>query len=143
MAYYDSDGNLAFNKDYFDVNKMNSAYDHCVETGFHPSRGNKTGIEATMSHELGHRLTDEIAKNQGLKGWQIDKVSNDIVRQASRNAGYGNATRKFISQISGYAKKGGNAEAVAEAFADVYCNGSKAKGESKAIVDILNSYLKK
>ena len=35
------------------------------------------------------------------------------------------------------------AEALAEAFADVYCNGSKASKESKAIVDVMNSYLKK
>lgn len=141
MAYYDAEGNLAINKSYFDPKKMDSAYDKCVESGFHPSRGNKTGIEATTAHEMGHRLTDEIGKKTGLGSWQLDKVSTNIVKQASKNAGYGNATRKFISKISGYASHS-HAEALAEAFSDVYCNGSKAKKESKAIVDIMDSYFK-
>ena len=142
MAYYDSNGNLAVNKNYFDAKTMNSAYDKCVESGFHPSRGNKSGMEAVVSHELGHRLTDEVAKRQGLKGYQLDKVADDIVKEASKKAGYGNAVVKFSGKISGYAKQS-NAEAVAEAFADVYCNGKKARKESHAIVDVLNSYLKK
>lgn len=33
-------------------------------------------------------------------------------------------------------------DAIAEAFADVFCNGNKATSESKAIVDVLNNYLK-
>lgn len=139
LAYYDAGGNLAYNKDYFDAKKMNDAYDSDVRQGFHPSRGNKTGIEAVVAHEMGHALTDEIAKRKGYGAWQLDRASNDIVKQASKNAGYGNKTRKFISKISGYASTS-NAEALAEAFADVYCNGSKAKKESSAIVNIMKSY---
>lgn len=47
----------------------------------------------------------------------------------------------MASKISGYATHS-NAEAVAEAIADVYCNGKKAKSESKAIVNVMNKYLK-
>ena len=91
---------------------------------------------------MGHALTDEIAKRKGYGSWQLDRASDDIVKQASKNAGYGNKTRKFISKISGYGSSS-NAEALAEAFADVYCNGSKAGKESKAIVDLMNSYFNK
>lgn len=139
MAYYDNSGNLAINKSYFDAAKMDAAYDGCVREGFHPSRGNKTGIEAVTAHEMGHRLTDAIGEKTGRGKWAIDAVSNDVVKQAARNAGYGRNTRQFISKISGYAKSS-NAEALAEAFADVYCNGARASRESRAIVDIMNSY---
>jgi len=43
--------------------------------------------------------------------------------------------------VSGYAEEN-NAECVAEAFADVFCNGKKAKAESRAIVSVLEKYLK-
>lgn len=45
-------------------------------------------------------------------------------------------------QISGYATYN-NKEAIAEAVADVYCNGAKAHKESKAIVGIIKKYLGK
>lgn len=141
VAYYDAGGNLAYNTNFFDAQKANSAYDMDVKAGFHPSRGNKTGIEAVVAHEMGHALTDEIAKRKGYGNWQLDRASTDIVKQASKNAGYGNSTRKFISKISGYGATS-HAEALAEAFADVYCNGSKAGKESKAVVDLMNSYFK-
>lgn len=48
---------------------------------------------------------------------------------------------KMASKISGYAKHSPR-EAIAEAFADFYCNGSKAKNESQAIVNVMNKYLK-
>lgn len=117
---------------------MNKAYDQCVDAGFHPPRGNKTGIEAVAAHEMGHRLTDAIGEKTGLGSWQIDRVSNDIVKSAAKKAGY-KSTKEFTAKISGYAKQN-HAEAVAEAFADVYCNGSKAKRESKAVVDAMNKY---
>ena len=90
---------------------------------------------------MGHALTDEIAKKKGYGNWQLDRASADIVKQASKNAGYGSATRKFISKISCYASTS-NAEALAEASADVYCNGKKAKKGSTAIVDIMSSFFK-
>lgn len=141
MAYYDAGGNLAINKNFFDAQKMNGAYDENVKSGFHPSRGNKTGIEAVASHEMGHALTDEIGKKMGLGSWQLDEVADRVIKQASKNAGYKSAY-KLASKISGYATDS-KAEALAEAFADVFCNGKKANKESHAIVDVMNSYLKK
>lgn len=139
MGYYDAGGNLAINMSYFDTAKMNTAYDMCVESGFHPSRGNKSGLEAVTAHEMGHRL-NHIA---GGNSWDnLDKTAYDIVKQASKNAGYKNKTKQFTSKISGYAKQS-YAEAVAEAFADVYCNGNKASKESRAVVSELNKYFNK
>lgn len=139
MAYYDQGDNLAINKNYFNSARMNKAYDKCVKSGFHPSRGNKTGIEAVTAHEMGHKLTNEVAKKQNLGSWELDKAANGIVKQAAKETGYGNSTRKFAAKISGYGKQS-HAEAVAEAFSDVYCNGSKASKESKAVVKVLNGY---
>jgi hypothetical protein len=47
----------------------------------------------------------------------------------------------MASKISGYAKENAR-ECIAEAFADVYCNGGRAKKESQSIVDVMNKYLK-
>lgn len=138
MAYYDNKGNLAINKNYFDAQKMDQAYDACVDAGFHPSRGNKTGLEAVTAHELGHRLTDVIGEKMGYGSWAIDKVADDIVTRAAKRSGH-KSIESFRSKISGYGS-GDNAEAIAEAFADVYCNGSKAGKESKAVVRMMNNY---
>ncbi len=139
MAYYDAGGNLAVNKNFFDSKKMDKAYDRCVESGFHPSRGNKSGLEAVASHELGHRLTEEVGRKMGLGDWQLDKASNSIVKDAKKKLGL-KTTSDVRKKVSGYAKES-NAEAVAEAFADVYCNGKKASKASQAIVDSLKKYL--
>ena len=130
MAYYDSDGNLAINKSYFDSKKMDAAYDMCVKSGYHPDRGNKSGLEATAAHEMGHRLTDT--------GKGIDATSRDIVQKAAKKLKYKNSAN-MAAKISGYAKHS-YAECVAEAFADVYCNGKNAKKESRAVVSELNKY---
>ena len=141
LGYYDG-SNLAINQNYLNVDKMNKTYDASVESGYHPSRGNKSGLEAVTSHEMGHKLTDEIGKKMGLGSWKLEEASDRVLKEASKKAGYKNATYKLASKVSGYAKSS-KAEALAEAFADVYCNGSKASKESKAIVDVMNSYLKK
>jgi hypothetical protein len=138
MAYYDNKGNLAVNENYFDSKKMNDAYDACVKSGFHPSRGNKTGLEAVSAHELGHALSEEVGRKLGYGDWQLDKASNKIIAEAKKQGGFGSVD-SMRKAISGYAKKN-NAEAIAEAFSDVYCNGNKAKKASKAVVDVLNSY---
>lgn len=141
MAYYDGAGNLAINRTYFDAAKMDEAYDMCVENGFHPSRGNKTGLEATTAHELGHRLTDVAGEKAGDGKWAIDKTSNSIVSEAKTRLG-ANSVEDVRSAISGYAEQS-NAEAIAEAFSDVYCNGNKASRESQTVVNILNEYLRR
>ena len=139
LAYYDADGNLAVNKAYFDNDKMNEAMDKSYESGYHPSRGNKTGLEAVVAHEMGHRLADVIGERTGKGQWAIDQVSTEIVTNAARASGHKGGLEAFRSQISGYGKSN-NAEAVAEAFADVYCNGGNASNASKAIVNELNKY---
>ena len=141
MAYYDFEGNLAINESYFDAATMSQAYDACVASGFHPGRGNKTGLEAVTAHELGHRLTDVAGEKLGDGKWALDKTSNSIIAEAKSRLG-ANSVDGVRSKISGYAKSS-NAEAVAEAFADVYCNGSKASKESQTVVNILSEYLRR
>lgn len=141
MAYYDNEGNLAINQRYFDSAKMDAAYDRCVSSGWHPSRGTKTGLEATAAHEMGHRLTDVAGQKAGNGEWALDKTSNQIIAQAKQRLG-----AKSVGDVrkgtSGYGKSN-NAEAIAEAFSDVYCNGNRASRESRAIVGVLEEFLRR
>ena len=139
LAYYDGDG-IAINAKYLNSKKMNDAYQRCVESGFHPKSGSKTGMEAVVSHELGHALTDAVGAKMGIKGG-IDASSKAIVNEARKQTKHRGVVQ-MASKISGYAKQS-NAEAIAEAVADVYCNGKKARSESRAIVNVMNKYLKK
>lgn len=139
IAYYDSEGNLAFNKKYFDNSSIEAAYKRCVDSKFHPSQGNKTAVEAVAAHEMGHKLTDMAAFRAGYGTWALDRVANDIVRDAAR--GLNMRESAVVGVVSGYAKHN-HAEAVAEAFADVYCNGSNAARESRAIVSELERRLR-
>lgn len=138
MAFYDGDG-IAINEKYFKSGAMDNAYKACVESGFHPSNGNKTAMQAVVAHELGHSLTDVVGAKMGTGG-NIDTFAKSIVNEAMASKKRTNA-EKFAGKISGYAKQS-YAEAVAEAVSDVYCNGKKARSESRAIVDVMNKYLK-
>lgn len=140
LAYYDG-SNIAFNQSYLKGGQMESAYDACVKSGFHPSKGNKTALQAVAAHELGHGLTDAVAAKMGLTGInKIDKAATNIVNEARKTTKHRGVVQ-MASKISKYATYS-NAEAVAEAFSDVYCNGKKARSESRAIVDVVNKYLK-
>ena len=136
MAYYDGDG-IAINSEYLDSKTMNEAYKRCVESGFHPSSGSKSGLEAVVSHELGHALNDMIGAKMGT---DIDGSAKKIFNEAMNGSKRTNA-QNFAGKISGYAKYS-YAEAVAEAISDCYCNGKKAKSESKAIKKVVDKYLK-
>ena len=141
IAYYDSAGNIAVNEAYFNKKGIESAYKSCVDSGFHPSNGNKTAMEAVMYHELGHALTDAVSVKMGNNKWtDFDKTATQIVKEARKQTKHKGVVQ-MASKISGYAKQS-NAEAIAEAFSDVKCNGKKAKSESKAIVNVINKYLK-
>lgn len=141
LAYYDAADNIAINEKYFNSKTMDAAYAACVQSGYHPSNGNKTALQAVVAHELGHKLTEQVGAKLGQAGFgNIDKTSRTIVSKASKAAGH-KSTATFSSKISGYAKSS-NAECIAEAFSDVFCNGTKAKKESRAVVDVINSYLK-
>lgn len=136
MAYYDNAGNLAVNESYFNSDKMNSAYDKCVKSGFHPSRGDKTGLEAVVAHEMGHRLNHALAGDD----WErMNRIAGDICKKAKKQLGY-SRVGDLMSKVSKYAKEN-YAETIAEAFADVYCNGKKAGRESTTIVNELNRRL--
>ena len=138
MGYYDqASGNVGLSKAYFDAIKIDGSYDDCVRTRFHPPRGNKTGTEAVISHEMGHALTGKIAQKMGVS---FEKASRTIVQEAKRSDGYRGRASDWAARISRYALKN-ESEAIAEAFADVYCNGNRAKRESRAIVDVLNKYV--
>lgn len=140
IAYYDG-ANIAVNESYFNKKGIESAYKSCVDSGFHPSNGNKTAMEAVVAHELGHKLTDAVGAKMGNKEWlDFDKTATKIVNEARKQTKHKGVVQ-MASKISGYAKHS-NAEAIAEAFSDVYCNGKKAKSESRAIVDVMNKYLK-
>lgn len=136
LAYYDG-ANIAFNESFFNKAKMEASYDACVKNGFHPSKGNKTALEAVASHELGHALTDKIATKMGV--YSLSDAATRVVNEARKQTKHRGVV-KMASKISGYATQS-NAEALAEAFADVYCNGKKARSESRAIVNVMKKYL--
>lgn len=129
-----SDGQLALNKNYADMGKANSVVDSAAASGFHPSRGNRSGVEAVAIHEAGHALTDAIAQKTGAAG--LHAVSENVVKSAYKNSGAKGGVKAFASSISGYAKTN-YAECVAEAVTDWYCNGNKASSASKAIMSEL------
>lgn len=132
-----SDGTLALNKNYTDVQKMNNVYDKAVESGYHPSRGIKTGVEAVTYHEMGHALTDSIASKMGVDN--LDKASERVVNDAYKATKGRGGTKAWAGKISGYAKES-YAECVAEAVADYYCNGRNASANSRAIMSELRKY---
>ena len=141
MAYYDSEDNIAINESYFNSKKMDKAYAECVKSGFHPSNGNKTGLQAVVAHELGHKLTNDVSVKLGNSGWTKYKDTAKLICEEARKKTGHKGVIKMAEKISGYAKYS-NSECIAEAFSDVFCNGKKAHKESLAIVDVINSYLK-
>ena len=137
MAYYDG-SNIAVNQTYFNKAVMERAYAKCVDQGFHPSQGNKTALQAVASHELGHALTDAVGAKMGaIKG----DTATAILKEAKSQGKFKGTLADMAGKISGYAKFNAR-ECIAEAFADVYCNGSKAHKESQSIVGVMNKYLK-
>ena len=139
MAYYDG-SNIAFNETYFDKAKMETAYARCVKDGFHPSQGNKTALQAVASHEIGHALTDKAIAKMGSKLGKQDGAEA-ILKEAQKSIGHKGKLASMAGKISGYAKESAR-ECIAEAVADVYCNGKNAHKESQAIVNVMNKYLK-
>lgn len=140
LAYYDGD-NVAFNQAYLKSGVMDKAYAECVKSGYHPPNGDKTPLQAVAAHELGHGLTDAVAVKMGITGARkIDTAATRIVTEARKSTNHRGVVQ-MASKISRYATSS-NAEAVAEAVADVYCNGKNARSESHAIVNVINKYMK-
>ena len=130
--------NISINNAWFN-DKIDLAYKEAVAMGFHPHMGNKTGVQAVMAHEFGHNLTYIAGQNMGIATNTLHSAADRIVNEAralTKDKGVVIMARK----ISEYATTT-NAEAVAEAVADVYCNGGRAKNASQTIVHVLKKYL--
>lgn len=84
------------------------------------------------SHEIGHRLGEVAAKKAGIS-------EKEIVARAGSKIGI--KTENMAGHISGYARSN-YGETIAEASADVFCNGKKASRASKAIMNEVKSILK-
>ena len=139
LAYWTLDNEIAVNEKYFNDN-IEKAYANSVKNGFHPSNGNKTALQAVVAHEIGHGLTDKVAVAMGIKDMNaIDVASKRIMEEARQITG-AKGVRVMAQNISGYATKS-NAEAVAEAMSDYYCNGQNAKPESIAIRNVVAKYI--
>lgn len=145
LGYYRRDDNIvALSDKYMDRKKMNTTYDAGVKDGFHPSRGDKSGVEAVMAHEYGHAIQDKVARKMGMS---MEDSAAEIVKNARKNLKGNDGkplhsnTKQMASAISGYANYNYK-ETIAEAFADVYCNGRNgAKRESMAIVTTMEGYM--
>lgn len=133
--YSPADKSVSMNQYYTDIDRMNAAYDN--SGSYHPGRGNKTAVEAVSYHEMGHALTDHVGAKLGATG--IDDAAKRIVDNAYNNSGGKGGTKAWANKISGYAAES-NAECIAEAVCDWYCNGSKANAASKAIMTELKRY---
>lgn len=145
MAFWTENGELGINKHFGNIDRMAKAYENSVNSGYHPSNGNKTAEQAVIAHELGHSLTTLAQQKTGAKNFddvakRIMKDSQKILNKQAGKRKY-QGTNKIANAISGYAKES-NAECIAEATADVYCNGRKAKSESKAVVQALKKLIK-
>lgn len=138
LGYYSpTEKSVSLNDNYTDIGKMNAVYDASVKQGYHPGRGSKNGTEAVTLHEMGHALTDHVGKKMGAK--DIDDAAKRIVDNAYKSSGGKGGTKAWAGKISKYAQEN-NAECVAEAVADWYCNGSKASSASKAIMKELKNW---
>lgn len=123
---------LYMNEKYVKNANLTAAMKNAEKSGFHPKLGGKTGAEAVASHEIGHRLGEVAASKAGIS-------EKEIVARAAKKVGI--KTENMAGHISGYARSN-YGETIAEASADVYCNGAKASKASKAIVNELKSILK-
>ena len=123
---------LYMNEKYVKNKNLTEAMKASEKSGFHPSIGNKTGAEAVASHEIGHRLGEVAAKKAGIS-------EQEIVARAAKKVGI--KTENMAGHISQYARSN-YSETIAEASADVFCNGNKANRVSKAIMSEVKSILK-
>ena len=119
---------VGLNQNYTNVDKMNKTYDSAGD--HHPSRGNKNAVEAVTAHEMGHAVTGMLAEKMGIS--DFDTAAKKIVDGAYKRSKGKGGTKAWAKKISGYTTEN-NAECIAEAISDVYCNGSKAAKESRAI----------
>ena len=123
---------LYMNEKHIKNNYLTKAMLQAAKDGFHPSIGKKTGAEAVAAHEIGHRLGEVAANKAGIS-------QEDIVARAAKKIGI--KTENMAGYISKYARSNYH-ETIAEAYADVFCNGKNATKVSKAIVKEVKSIIK-
>ena len=133
------DGELiTFNSEYYTAKKdFADAVERCVKSGWwvkNASAGSIGAHEAT--HALEGILIELSGKKRGTRDWtrawnnctearSILHEACDNLRKLPQYAQTDNM--EMIKAISGYAYKGGASETMAEAFADVYANGTNAQ----------------
>lgn len=128
-----SDGYTVYMSDKFvKNNNLTKVMKDAEKSGFHPKIGKKTGAEAVTAHELGHFLAE-----QAMKKSKLDE--RQIVERASKKVGI--KVNNMAGTISQYARYN-YAETIAEASADVFCNGRRASKASKAIMAEVKRILK-
>ena len=130
LAFCDMASGVTMNQKYWNDDVMNQVFDIDVKNGNHPTRGKKTALQATMAHEMGHVMNHRLAEFQKV---DYNKVANDIVEDSRKLIKTTRGVVQMAYKISNYASKN-TKETIAEAYADYYCNGKKAKKESRAIV---------
>lgn len=123
---------LIMNEKYVKNANLTKAMKSGAADGFHPKIGNKTGAEAVAAHEIGHRLGEVAAKRAGIS-------EREIVARAGKSVNI--KTENMAGHISKYAKTN-YGETIAEASADVFCNGKKASKASRAIMAEVKKILK-
>lgn len=126
------DDTLYMNRQYVKNAYLTQAMQASAKSGFHPGLGSRTGAEAVASHEIGHRLGEVAARKAGIS-------ERDIVARAAKRAGI--KTENMAGHISGYARMN-YGETIAEASADVYCNGRNASKASRAIMAEIKKILR-
>lgn len=128
-----SDGYTVYMSRAYAKNKnMTQAMKDAEKSGFHPKIGKKTGAEAVTAHELGHYLAEQAMRKSKL-------TERQIVERASKKLGV--KVNNVAGLISGYARTN-YAETIAEASADVYANGRRAKKASKAVMAEIKAILR-
>ena len=94
----------------------------------------------SISLTTGKNLT-LVNLKMGIAGQHnLNFVATQIVKEAVKNTRHRGVVQ-MAAKISQYATAS-NAEAVGETFADVYANKGRAKRDSKAIVGVIDKYLK-
>ena len=116
---------------------MNNTYKF-ADTSFHPKG---MSAKASAIHEMGHIVNYWIAQKESSI-LNYESIARDIVEKAARAAGYKNfssydlrAIRKTISEYADMSYK--YTETIAESFADVFVNRSRAQNLSKQIYKLV------
>jgi len=116
---------------------MNNTYKF-ADTSFHPKG---MSAKASAIHEMGHIVNYWIAQKESSI-LNYESIARDIVEKAAVAAGYKNfssfqlrAIRKTISEYADMSYK--YTETIAESFADVFVNRSRAQNLSKQIYKLV------